>query len=117
MEDALADCIFCKIVKKELPSQVLHESQDVVIIPDIRPSAPVHYLAITKKHIASIKNITSNDEALLGHLIRMAKESAERLGLTGYKLVFNVGKDGGQIIDHIHLHILGGWDKEGSQTV
>lgn len=104
------DCIFCKITRKELSAdKILHESEDVVIIPDIRPSAPIHYLVITKRHISSIADIEHKDEALLGHLVHMAKEGAEKLGLTGYKLVFNVGRDGGQIIDHIHLHLLGGW--------
>lgn len=103
------ECIFCKIINKEMPAEVLHESSDVVIIPDIRPSAPIHYLVIPKRHIGSIKDIGHDDEKLLGHLVHMAKEGAEKLGLSGYKLVFNVGRDGGQIIDHIHLHVLGGW--------
>ena len=112
-----ADCIFCKVIKKELPAQVLQESDDIVIIPDIRPSAPIHYLAIPKRHISSIKNTTREDELLLGRLIIMAKDAADQLGLSGYKLVFNVGKDGGQIIDHIHLHLLGGWKPEESHNV
>ena len=102
-------CIFCKIVKKEIPAEVLQETEDTVIIRDIHPSAPVHYLAILKKHIPSIKEVGHADEAKMGHLIHTAKEGAEKLGLAGYKLVFNVGRDGGQIIDHVHLHILGGW--------
>ncbi len=105
------NCLFCKIAKKETPAEILQESSDIVIFKDIRPSAPVHYLAIPKRHIPSIQAISHDDEALLGHLIHMAKESAEKLHLAGYKLAFNVGKDGGQIIDHLHLHILGGWSK------
>ena len=108
-----SECIFCKIVKKELGAEILQESSDVVIFKDIRPSAPVHYLAVFKKHILSIKEISHADEALLGHLIHMAKEAAQKLNLIGYKLVFNVGREGGQIIDHIHLHILGGWKNNG----
>lgn len=103
------DCIFCKIVKREIPAEVLQETPEVVIIRDIHPKAPVHYLVVSKKHINSIKEVLHEDEALMGHLIHAAKEGAEKLGLSGYKLVFNVGRDGGQIIDHIHLHILGGW--------
>ena len=103
------DCIFCKIAKKEVPSEVLQESEDIVIIPDIRPSAPTHYLVIPKRHISSIRDIIQADEALLGNMIIMAKGAADKLNLTGYKLVFNVGKDGGQVIDHIHMHLLGGW--------
>ncbi len=111
------DCIFCKIAKKENPADILMESDDVLVIKDIYPSAPVHYLAISKKHVASIKDVSHDDERLLGHLVDMAKQSAEKLGLAGYKLVFNVGKDGGQIVDHVHLHILGGWDKNKPNTV
>lgn len=104
-------CVFCKIVKKEIPSDILRESEDAVIFNDIRPSAPVHYLVVPKKHISSIKEVAHEDEALLGHLVLMAKEAADALNLSGYKLVFNVGRDGGQIIDHLHLHLLGGWSK------
>lgn len=105
------DCVFCKIVRKELPSDILQESDKAVIFKDIRPLAPVHYLIVSKKHISSIKDISHDDEAMLGHLVLMAKEAAENLNLQGYKLVFNVGRDGGQIIDHIHLHLLGGWPR------
>lgn len=111
------DCIFCKIANKETPSEVLQESEDIVIIPDIRPSAPIHYLVLPKRHISSIRDITHEDEALLGRLISMAKDAADKLNLSGYKLVFNVGKDGGQIIDHIHLHLLGGWKSTESHSV
>ena len=108
-------CIFCKIVRGEMPSgPVLRETADVVMIPDIRPSAPIHYLVISKRHIASIHNASHDDEALLGHMVYVAKEGAKKLGLLGYKLIFNVGKDGGQIVDHIHLHLLGGW-RQGEQ--
>ncbi|QQG42808.1 MAG: HIT domain-containing protein [Candidatus Giovannonibacteria bacterium] len=103
------DCIFCKIVKKEIPAEVLQETPDAVIIRDIHPSAPIHYLVVSKKHIPSIKEVGHENEVLIGHLIHIAKEGAEKLGLAGYKLVFNVGREGGQVIDHVHLHILGGW--------
>lgn len=107
----MINCIFCKIVKKELRADMLQESEQAVIFKDVRPSAPVHYLIVSKKHISSIKEMSHEDEALLGHIVIMAKEAAEKLNLSGYKLVFNVGRDGGQIIDHIHLHLIGGWSK------
>lgn len=110
------DCVFCKITKKELPAEVLQESDKAVIFKDIRPSAPVHYLVVTKKHVSSIKEVSHEDENMLGHLILLAKEAAEKLNLSGYRLVFNVGKDGGQIIDHLHLHLLGGWNKENGKN-
>lgn len=103
------NCIFCKIVKKEMPAEMLRESEDAVIFKDIHPSAPIHYLVVSKQHISSIKEVGHENEALMGHLIHEAKIGAEKLGLSGYKLVFNVGREGGQVIDHIHLHILGGW--------
>ena len=107
----MIDCVFCKIAKKEVSADILQESDKAVIFKDIHPSAPVHYLVVPKKHILSVKDISHEDEALIGHIVLMAKEAAEKLNLSGYKLVFNVGRDGGQIIYHIHLHILGGWTK------
>ncbi|KKS96801.1 MAG: Histidine triad (HIT) protein [Candidatus Giovannonibacteria bacterium GW2011_GWA1_43_15] len=87
----------------------MQETPEAVIIRDIHPSAPVHYLVVSKKHIPSIKEVEHENEALIGHLVHEAKIAAEKLGLKGYKLVFNVGREGGQVIDHVHLHILGGW--------
>jgi len=107
----MISCIFCKITKKEIPADILQESDKAVIFKDVHPSAPVHYLVVPRKHILSIKDISHEDEAMLGHILLMAKEAAEKLNLSGYKLVFNVGRDGGQIVDHVHLHLLGGWEK------
>ena len=76
------DCVFCKIIKKEIPAEILQETEDFVIFKDIKPSAPVHYLAVLKKHIPSIKEIEHEDEALIGHLIHEAKSAAEKLGLS-----------------------------------
>lgn len=110
-------CVFCKIISKESPAEILIESDEIVVFKDIYPSAPVHYLVVSKKHIPSIKEVSHEDEALMGHLIHMAKQAAEKLELSGYKLIFNVGKEGGQVVDHIHLHILGGWAKNKPNTV
>ncbi len=112
----MENCIFCKIINKEMPAEVLQETDEAVIFKDIRPSAPVHYLIVSKRHIASVKEISNNDEALIGHLIFLGKEAAEKLGLQGYKLTFNIGREGGQIVDHIHLHLLGGWSKGEKRT-
>jgi len=111
------NCVFCKIISKQSPAEILMESDSVVVFKNIYPSAPVHYLVVSKKHIPSIKEVNHEDEVLIGHLIHMAKDAAEKLGLSGYKLVFNVGKEGGQIVDHIHLHLLGGWAKNKPNTV
>jgi histidine triad (HIT) family protein len=103
------NCIFCKIVKKEIPSEFALETDNLVAFKDIKPSAPVHYLVVPKDHIQSIAHLEDNHKDVLAELIYSAKKLAEKLGLKGYKLVFNVGKEGGQIIDHLHLHLLGGW--------
>lgn len=105
----MIDCIFCKITKKEIPSNFLHEDNKVVAFRDIRPSAPVHILVVPKEHIQSIAHLEGNHRDILAALIYTAKDLAEKQGLRGYKLVFNVGQEGGQVIDHLHLHLLGGW--------
>ena len=110
------DCIFCKIIKKEIPTDLIFENENIVAFNDIRPKAPIHILVIPKKHIAAIMDLKKEDEALAGEIIFSTKEIAEEKGLKGYKLVFNVGREGGQLVDHIHLHLLGGWkDKPESE--
>ncbi len=102
------DCIFCKIIDKETPSDIIYENDEVIVIKDVNPKAPVHLLIIPKKHIPSVNHIEAKDKALIGDLILTAKEIAEEKNLKGYKLLINVGREGGQIIDHIHLHLLSG---------
>ena len=106
------NCIFCKIANKEIPKEFAYESEDILAFKDIRPSAPVHYLLIPKEHIQSIAHLEGNHRDILAALIYAAKDLAEKHGLKGYKLVFNVGREGGQVIDHLHLHLLGGWSKK-----
>jgi histidine triad (HIT) family protein len=106
------DCIFCKIAKKEVSAEIVLESDKLMAFKDIKPSAPVHYLVVPKEHIQSIAHLEGNHKEVLAGLIYAAKDLAVQLGLRGYKLVFNVGKEGGQIIDHLHLHLLGGWKKD-----
>lgn len=104
------DCIFCKISKKEIPSNIVFEDDDIMAFKDINPIAPVHVLIIPKKHIASVAEIKDSDECLMGKMILSAKKIAEEMKIaeSGYKLLFRVGKNGGQEIGHIHLHLLGG---------
>jgi histidine triad (HIT) family protein len=102
-------CVFCGIVKKEVGAEILYEDDAVIAFKDIRPSAPVHYLIVPKEHIQSISHLQNNHSEIISRLIFTAKALAEKGGLTGYKLVFNVGREGGQVIDHLHLHLLGGW--------
>jgi len=102
------DCLFCKIAKKEAPAEIVFENDDVVAVKDIYPKAPVHILIIPKKHIISISHMEEGDKELVGGLFLIAKRIAEEKKLNGYKLLFNVGREGGQIVDHMHLHLLGG---------
>lgn len=106
------DCIFCKISHKQVPADIIFEDGRVLAFKDIRPSAPVHYLIVPKEHIQSIAHLEENHNEIIAKVIYTAKAVAEKMGLKGYKLVFNVGREGGQIIDHLHLHLLGGWTKK-----
>jgi len=100
------DCLFCKIINKEVDSEIVFENNKIIVIKDINPKAPVHLLIIPKKHIDSIKHIKEEDRELMGELFLAAKKIGEDKNLTGYKLIVNVGRQGGQIIDHIHMHLL-----------
>ena len=103
------DCIFCAIAKKEKPAELVHETADVVVFKDIKPDAPVHLLIVPKKHVVSIAELAPEDRGLVAELLFTAKDVAKAQGLSGYRLCFNVGREGGQIVDHLHLHMLGGW--------
>ena len=108
----MSDCIFCEIAAGRSPASVEYEDAQAVAFADINPVAPVHILIISKKHIPSIANLTKEDESIVAHLVAVAKKLAENRRLEGYKLIFNVGEKGGQIVFHLHLHLLGGWDKK-----
>lgn len=108
----MSECIFCKIIKKDIPAEFIYENDAVVAFKDIKPAAPFHYLIVPKKHVDSIARLEKNHQTDIAAVIYAAKEIAETLGLKGYKLVFNVGREGGQIIDHLHLHLLGGWGNQ-----
>ena len=94
-----------------MPTDAVYEDEDFLVIKDIKPLAPVHLLVITKKHIPSVDHLSQNDKELIGRMILVAQAMARDKDLvkTGYKLGFNVGKGGGQLINHLHLHLLGGW--------
>lgn len=106
----MSDCIFCKIINREIPSTIVYENEDILGFKDISPKAPHHLLFIPKKHIAKVSDSTQDDILLLGKIIYAAKEYAEQIGLSekGYRLVFNNGEGAGQAVFHIHLHLLGG---------
>ena len=106
----MEDCIFCKISKKEISTEVLFENNEVIAFYDVKPIVPVHVLVIPKRHISSVTEISEKDSNLMGQLIFSATEIAKKLGVSkdGYKLLFRAGKNGGQEVPHIHLHLLGG---------
>jgi histidine triad (HIT) family protein len=104
------DCIFCKIVEGSIPSKKVYEDDTVVAFHDITPQAPVHILVIPKKHIATMNDAEGEDFALIGDIHRAAQHIARELGIaeSGYRLINNCGKDSGQVVFHIHYHLLGG---------
>ncbi|GAB4338722.1 MAG: histidine triad nucleotide-binding protein [Leptolyngbyaceae cyanobacterium] len=103
------ETIFSKIIRKEIPADIVYEDNLAIAFRDINPQAPVHILVIPKQAIAKLSDAESKDHALMGHLLLTAKRVAEQEGLTnGYRLVINTGPDGGQTVYHLHLHLLGG---------
>lgn len=106
----MSDCIFCKIANKEIPSQIVFEDAEVLAFRDINPMAAVHLLVIPKKHIVSLKEALPEDEELMGHILLVAQKLAQEFGIaeSGYRVVTNIGADGGQVVQHLHFHILGG---------
>jgi len=100
------DCLFCKFIKKELPADIVYEDDKILAFKDIYPQAPLHFLIIPKKHIPSVDHVELQDKELMGELILAAQKIAKEKNLRGYKLMINVGRDAGQIIDHLHLHLL-----------
>lgn len=103
-------CLFCKLVSREIPAQIVFENDRVLAFKDINPAAPTHALVIPKKHVAGIHDATAGDAALLGELLLSARNVAEDLGLAegGYRVVVNQGADAGQSVFHLHVHVLGG---------
>ena len=104
------DCIFCKIIAKEIPAEILYSDERVSAFRDIEPAAPVHILVIPNKHIPSMNEVEEKDEKLIGHLHTVAQKLAVEEGIAerGYRLFINTGKEGGQVVYHLHLHLIGG---------
>jgi histidine triad (HIT) family protein len=110
MEEVMTDCIFCKIIAWDIPSTRVYTDETTFAFRDINPVAPTHVLIIPKKHVGSVNDLTPEDEALVGHLFTTAKKIAEDEGIadTGYRLIINCGPYGGQVVYHLHLHLIGG---------
>lgn len=107
------NCLFCKIANKTTPSEFLYEDDAIVVFKDINPEAPVHLLIVPKQHIRSVNDLTVDDQAIMGKLFMVAKQMASDQGISksGYKLLLNVERGGGQAIFHLHLHLIGGWKR------
>ena len=102
-------CIFCRIVAGEIPAKIVMQDEELLALRDINPAAPTHILVITRRHFASVNTLEEGDATLVGRMILTAKNVAMQEGLSGgYRLVMNTGRDGGQSVDHVHLHVLGG---------
>ena len=110
----MTDCLFCRIAEKEIPATICYEDDEFIAFADISPAAPSHTLIIPKRHLDSINVATDADEAFLGRLMLTAQKVARRAGLQddGYRLVVNTGKAGGQTVQHLHVHLLGGRDMQ-----
>jgi histidine triad (HIT) family protein len=104
-------CAFCKIIRGEASADFLYQDESLVVFKDIRPHAPVHVLIVPKEHIRSLNDLKEKDKDIISKLVVRAKEMAKELSIaqSGYRLLFNVERGGGQVIFHLHLHLLGGW--------
>jgi histidine triad (HIT) family protein len=106
----VSDCLFCRIVRGEIPAQIVKQDPDAVVLEDLEPQAPVHLLVIPRRHLATLNDLTPQDDALVGRLFRLAAEVARERGVAepGWRAVVNVNRDGNQAVFHVHLHVLGG---------
>ena len=104
----MINCLFCKIANKKTPAEIVYENDKVAVFKDIHPRAPIHLLIVPKKHITSVDHLELQDKELVGELILAAQKIAKEKKLHGYKLIINVGRPAGQVIDHLHLHLLSG---------
>ena len=104
------DCIFCQIVAGKVPSKIVYQDEEVIAFNDINPQAPIHLLIIPKKHIPSLAHLPEEQSPIIGNMTNIANQLAKGEGISesGYRLVINCGKEGGQLVPHLHMHLLGG---------
>lgn len=104
------ECVFCRIVAGELPGDTLYQDDQIMAFRDINPLAPVHVLIIPKRHITSLAALADDETTIIGHMVRVANQLARQEGVAekGYRLVISSGEDGGQVVPHLHMHLLGG---------
>ena len=105
-----ASCIFCRIINREIPSNIVHETNELLAFVDVQPKAPIHLLIVPKIHVSSVNELKPEHEVLVGRMVLLAKELAKQQGVseTGYRLMINTGEGAGQSVFHLHLHLLGG---------
>jgi histidine triad (HIT) family protein len=106
----MSDCLFCKIIAREIPGTIVYEDDRIVAFNDINPQAPTHVLVVPRKHVATLNELTAVDDQLIGEMVRRAAAIARERGLSsgGYRTVFNTNREAGQTVFHVHLHLLGG---------
>jgi histidine triad (HIT) family protein len=106
----MPDCLFCKIIKREIRASIVYEDDHMLAFNDINPQAPTHVLVVPKRHIPTLNELTPEDDAIVGELVRRAAAIAEGRGISsgGFRTVFNTNRDAGQTVFHIHLHLIGG---------
>ena len=104
------DCVFCRIIAGKIPSKILYQDEEVVVFPDINPAAPTHLLIVTRKHIPSLAHLSDDEASIIGHMVKVANQIARQNGFaeSGYRVVINCGKEGGQMVPHLHMHLLAG---------
>ncbi|MFO7840203.1 MAG: histidine triad nucleotide-binding protein [Desulfosalsimonadaceae bacterium] len=106
------DCIFCKIVNGEIDTPFVYENEKLVVFKDINPAAPVHLLIVPRRHIRSVNDLTDADRDIVSEMVMVAREMAKQFSVdkSGYRIFFNVEKGGGQLVFHLHMHLIGGWE-------
>ena len=104
----MSDCLFCKIVAGEIPATVVYEDDQVMVFKDINPKAEVHLLTIPREHVHSLAEIKEQHDTVMAHMLRLQPSLAKEQGLEGFRTIINTGEDGGQVIFHLHIHLLGG---------
>ena len=104
------NCIFCQIIAGKVPSEILYQDEEVIAFRDINPQSPIHLIIIPKRHIPSLAQLSEAELPLIGHMVNVANQLAKKEGITekGYRLAINCGEQGGQVVPHLHLHLLGG---------
>ncbi len=106
-------CIFCQIIDRAIPADIVHEDDDLIVFKDINPKGAIHVLLVPKAHVATVNDLEDSQFPLMGHLFKVVKQLAAKWNIVeqGYRLTVNVGRGGGQEVDHVHMHMVSGWQR------